>query len=240
MFLSPDVQQKVLNQRANTLQGSGSIVRGILPGVGSRMGQTAFSKTINPESGSTVTAQVPAGAPLLPFSIPNGMSIEENVSVEIDFTALGNTLTKVPVILFDEAKFYQNYFGVTTPYPAGTVYIGSSANNLYAPWVSGLCAKVYVMYGVQIDVVKSGTAAATEALQYSEKLEIHRLDTRKQTRHELEFGVYNDPANFDRTIRMIPLVDDKARIDRQTAWKMNVYHGIKVKLTFWVASYARD
>lgn len=234
------ITEKLLLARLNNQQASGYISRQLSPGLGARFQQSAASKTVIPEAGSSVPAKVPIGQPIAPTAIPHGLPPEESVTVTIDMTGQGLTLTKQRVVLFDEGKFHQRRKGIASPYPSGTVFIESSTNNLYDPWVSGLCGSVYVFSGVLVSVSAAAGAAATAEMQYQEAIKSHYHSTREETVSTLPVEVFNDPQNFDRTMRVITLTDRKARVDRQTAWDFYVYHGLKVTLTFFVVAYVRD
>lgn len=232
---------KLLLNKANKLSGSGYIAQSLMPGFGAAYGgPAAQSKQINPEVGGNVPAKVPSGSPIAPLNIPQGMSIEESVTVCIDMTGQGVTTAKERVILFDEGGYFKAKNGIATAFPAGTVYINTSANNLYNSWVSGLCGSTYVFAGVKLQVSSIAGAAATPELQFQEPIIAHTLNTRDQHSATLPVELYNDPQAYDRSIYMIALTDAKARIDRQTAWDFNVYHGLKLTMTFFVATYARD
>ena len=232
---------KILAAKAMNTQSSGYYANNILPGAASKMGaESAYSTKVMPEAGATVRAKVPTGTPLVPTSLPNGMAIEDTVTVQIDFSAAGTDLTMNEVVLFDEAKFYQNKYGIASAFPAGSVYIGSTANNLYDSWISGLCSQSYHMLAVKIDVSTTAGASVTPDLQYNERIVRHEINTRTTTSTELEVSNYRDPNAFAQGTRIIPFTDNKGRIDRHTAWTYQVYNGAKVTLTFFVGSYARD
>jgi hypothetical protein len=239
-MLSNSVTEKLLLARLNNQQSSGYIARQLSPGIGARFAQSAASKTVHPESGAAVSAKVPIGQPIAPTAIPHGLPPEESVTVNIDMTGQGNTTAKERIILFDEGKFHQYRNGIATPYPAGTVYIESAANNLYDPWVSGLCGNTYVFSGVLMSVSAAAGAQATPEMQFQEAIKAYYHSTREQTMSILPVEVYNDPQNYDRNMRVIVLTDRKARVDRQTAWDFSVFHGLKVTLTFFNVAYARD
>lgn len=232
---------KALQQQVNKTAASGYISRAAAPGVAARLGtQSAQSKTVRPESGANINAKVPVGQPLVPTSIPQGIPVEETVTVHIDMTAQGTGLTKERVILFDEGGYFRAYNGIANAFPAGTVYINSATNDLYPSWVSGLCGWTYVFSAIKMEVSTAAGVSATEKLQFQERMRHHSMSTREQLSSELEVANFNDPANFDRTIYMIPLTDRKARFDRHTALELDVYHGVHVTLTFFFVTQARD
>ena len=93
---------------------------------------------------------------------------------------------------------------------------------------------------MKFDVSVAAGAAASADLQFAEMITHNVVTTRETISSQLEVANFNDPANYDRATRVIPLTDRKARIDRHTAWVLNVYHGVKVTLTFFPIAYARD
>lgn len=240
MFSNNDLRQRVLSAKANKMQTSGSTALGLLPGMSAKLDSSPYSRIINPELGSNISAKVPVGQPIVPLSIPAGMAVEESITVVIDTTSLGNTTAKQRIILFDEGAWFRSKNGISSAFPANTVYINSAANNLYTPWVSGLCGNTYVFAGVKIDVSPAASAAATAAMQFQERIVSHNVSTRETKSTELDVANYNDPSNFDRNTRIISLTDQKARVDRQTAWDYYVYHGMVLTLTFYPVTYARD
>jgi hypothetical protein len=233
--------KKALQQQTNKTQASGYISRALGPGVGAKMGAgAAQSKTVVPERGQNVNAKVPVGQPLVPVNIPQGLAPEESVTIHIDLTGEGLTLAKERIILFDEGDYFSNYNAIANKFPAGTVYINSSTNNLYAPFIGENCGWTYVFSGIKINVSAAAGAAATADLQFQEKMRHHVVNTRDIVTSELEVSNFNDPGNYDRTIYMIPLTDRKARFDRQTALELYVYHGLHVTLTFFLVAKTRD
>ncbi len=235
--------QQALLGRVNKLGTSGYFAQSLMPGYGNGFGaRSANSRQVNPEAGQNVSAKIPTGAPVIPLNIPKGMAIEENVTVCLDMTAQGtpSTLAKERVILFDEGNFFRAKNTIASAFPSGTVYIGSASANLYPSWNSGLCGSVYVFAGVKLQVSAVSGAAATADLQFQEPIISHRLNTRDTFSSTLPVELYNDPQAYDRKIHMIPLTDQKARVDRQTAWELNVYHGLKLTMTFFTLTYARD
>ena len=237
------IYQQALLRRVNKLGTSGYFAQILMPGFGNGFGaQGANSRQINPEAGQNVSAKIPTGAPLIPLNIPKGMAIEENVTICIDMTAQGtpSTLAKEKVILFDEGQYYRAKNSIASTFPSGTVYINSASQNLYNSWVSGLCGSVYVFAGVKLQVSAVAGAVATPELQFQEPIISHTLNTRDTFSSTLPVELYNDPQAFDRTIYMIALTDQKARVDRQTAWELDVYHGLKLTMTFFTLTYARD
>jgi hypothetical protein len=232
---------KALEQQVDKTQASGYISRSLAPGVGARIGGGAHqSKTVVPERGQNVNAKVPVGQPLVPTSIPQGLAVEESVTVHIDMTGQGLTLAKERIILFDEGNYFSGLNAIANKFPAGTVYINSSTNDLYPPFVGELCGWTYTFSGIKINVSAAAGAAATADLQFQEKMRHHVLNTRDIVTSELEVSNFNDPGNFDRNIYMIPLTDRKARVDRQTALEWYVYHGLHVTLTFFLVAKSRD
>ena len=217
--------KKALEQQTNKTQASGYVSRALAPGVGARIGQGGAhqSKTIIPERGQNVNGKVPVGQPLVPVNIPQGLAPEESITVHIDLTGQGLTLAKERIILFDEGDYYSAMNGIVNKFPAGTVYINSSTNNLYPSWVGVNCGWTYVFAGIKINVSAAAGAAASADLQFQEKMRHHVLNTRDVVTSELEVSNFNDPGNFDRKIYMIPLTDRKSRVDRQTALEWNVY-----------------
>ena len=198
--------KRALEQDMRKKQASGYVARSVAPGVASRLGAqgASQSKVVTPERGANVNMQVPTGQPVVPTSIPNGLAVEESVTVHIDLTGQGNTLTKERIILFDEGNYFSAANGIASKYPAGT------------------------------------GAAASAQLQFQEKMNYHVLNTRDQISSELEVSNFNDPGNFDRDVRVIPLTDRKARFDRETALEFYAYHGLHIILTFWMIGRARD
>lgn len=239
-MLGNTVTEKLLLARLNNQQASGYIARQLAPGIGARYAQSAASKVVNPEAGASIPAKVPIGQPIAPTAIPHGLPPEESVTVNIDMTGQGSTTNKERVILFDEGKYHQLRNGIATPYPAGTVFIESPSNNLYNPWVSGLCGSVYVFSGVLMSVSAAAGAQATPEMQFQESIKSYYHSTREQIMSILPVEQYNDPQNYDRNMRVLVLTDRKARVDRQTAWETYVYHGLKVTLTFFNVAYVRD
>ena len=240
--MSNNLLKKALQQQTDKTQASGAISRGLAPGVGARIGPNGAhqSKTIVPERGQNVNAKVPVGQPLVPLNMPQGLAVEESVTVHIDLTGLGVTTAKERIVLFDEGDYFSARNGIVNKFPAGTVYINSAANDLYPSWVGGNCGWTYVFTGIKINVSAIAGAAATADLQFQEKMMHHVVNTRDVVSSELEVSNYNDPGNFDRNIYVIPLTDRKARVDRQTALEWNVYHGLHVTLTFFMVAKTRD
>ncbi|WP_282784684.1 hypothetical protein [Phaeodactylibacter xiamenensis] len=234
--------KRALEQDMRKKQASGYVARSVAPGVASRLGAqgASQSKVVTPERGANVNMQVPTGQPVVPTSIPNGLAVEESVTVHIDLTGQGNTLTKERIILFDEGNYFSAANGIASKYPAGTVYIGSPSNNRYPSWVGGLCGWTYLFAGIKMDIAATAGAAASAQLQFQEKMNYHVLNTRDQISSELEVSNFNDPGNFDRDVRVIPLTDRKARFDRETALEFYAYHGLHIILTFWMIGRARD
>lgn len=232
---------KVLERQTDKTQASGYISRSLAPGVSARVsGGANQAKTVVPEQGQNVNAKVPVGQPLVPINIPQGLAVEESVTVHIDLTGQGLTLAKERIVLFDEGGYFSSMNGIVNQFPAGTVYINSAANNTYPSWIGELCGWTYAFSGIKINVSAAAGAAASADLQFQEKMRHHVLNTRDNVTSELEVSNYNDPGNFDRTIYMIPLTDRKSRIDRQTALEWYVYHGLHVTLTFFMVSKSRD
>ena len=237
------IYQQALLRRVNKLGTSGYFAQSLMPGFGNGFGaQGANSRQINPEAGQNVSAKIPTGAPLIPLNIPKGMAIEENVTICIDMTAQGTprTLAKEKVILFDEGQYYRAKNAIASAFPSGTVYIGSAARNLYNSHVSGLCGSVYVYAGVKLQESAVAGAVATPELQFQEPIISHRLNTRDTFSSTLPVELFNDPQAFDRSTYIINLTDQKSRIDRQTAWELDVYHGLKLTMTFFTLTHARD
>lgn len=233
--------KEVLAARMMTLNTSGYYANNAMPGAASKFGQKNANATqVLPEQGATVTAKVPTGTPLVPTSLPNGMSIEESVTVSIDFSGATADLTRNRIVLFDEAGFFQAQAGIATPYPAGSVYIGSAANNFYLPWISGLCSQSYHMLFVKIDVTAASGAVATPEMQFSERVIRHEINTRTSSSTQLEVANYKDPQAYAQDSRIIPFTDQKGRIDRAVAWEYYVYNALKVNMTFFVGAYARN
>jgi hypothetical protein len=238
--MNNSVYQKLLQAAAMNRQASGYYANNILPGVASKYGQRSpYQIPVLPENGASVRAEVPIGQPVTQSALAAGLPVEESVTIQIDMTGQGVTLAKETVVLFDEANYYKAKNGIATAFPANTVYVHSATNNLYDSYVSGLCSQSYHFAGVKVDVSAIAGATATPALQFQEKITHHMVNVRETISSELEVANFNDPGNFDRNSYIIPLTDRKSRIDRQTAWVLDVYHGLKVTMTFYVVSYAR-
>ncbi len=123
--------------------------------------------------------------------------------------------------------------GIATAYPAGTVYIGSSANNIYPSWVSELCGHTFLFNAVKIDISVAAGAAASAELQFAEMIRTFNHNTRTAQEDQIEVANYVDAGSYNQSVRTIPLTDAKARVDRRTAWSLSVYEGVKVTLTFF-------
>lgn len=237
--------QKVLQHQVIQQQTSGKIAADVLPGYASKiapapsngagcsMVQGSNSKMILPENQRVISAVLPAGKIPVPTAVPCGLSIEETVTVQIDMTGQGLTLNKIPVILFDEANYHKSKNGIASAYPAGTVYIGSAARNIYPSWVSELCGHTFLFNAVKIDVSVAAGAAASAELQFAEMIRIFNHNTRTAQESQIEVANFVDAGSYNQSVRTIPLTDEKARVDRRTTWAMDVYEGVKVTLTFF-------
>lgn len=231
---------KLLVNSKRNRTGSGAVTSGLLPGTAAKFVPAAGSRRIAPESGRGMSARVPIGQPVNDLYVPEGIAVEDTVTVVIDTVALGLTTAKQSIVLFDEAKFYQASNGLATPFPANSVYINSASRNLYPCWIAGLCSQAYLFSGIKVDVAPAAGAAATAAMQFQQKWTYYNINTRKNESHELPVSNYNDPANYDRNVYLVPLTDDKSRVDRHTALVLDVYHGMVLTLTFFNQAYVRD
>jgi len=232
--------QQLLTRSKMNRQASDAVSSNLLPGTASKLVPGAGTKLILPERGMNVSAKVPVGQPIANLSIPEGIAVEDSVTVVVNTVALGLTSAQQQIVLFDEGKYFQAYEGLATPFPANSVYVNTAARNLYNSWVAGLCGQTYLFSGVKIDVAPAAGAAATALMQYQERIICYNMTTRKKVSHELPLGNFNDPANYDRNTYIIPLTDEKSRVDRNCAWVFNAYHGMVITMTFFVQAYARD
>ncbi len=240
--LSKVLQYQLINQKASNKVASDVLVGAaskLAPapapnnGGGCHTGVGPNALMVIPENSRVISAVLPLGKPAVATQIPAPLPIEESVSMHLDMTGQGLTLNKIPVTLFDEAGYHKAKNGIVLPFPAGTVYIGSSANNLYGPWVSDLCGHAFIFNAVKIDISVVAGAAATADLQFQEMIRVFRHNTRTSQASQIEVSNYVDTESLHQKVRTLPLTDENARIDRGTAWVYNVYEGVKVTLTFF-------
>lgn len=196
-------------------------------------GATPFTKKVSPVRSAAVQVDVPNGTPLTDMNLANGLAIEQDVTITIDTTALGNTTATTTVVLFDESGMHDARFAYTNT--AAVTMNGSAA--FYTAWLGGTCGGTFFLDNVLMNVTPASAAAATAAMQYSKDIERFEHNARTYTSSTIPVSNYVDPTYFNQSVRPIGLSESNARFDRTTAWSLVVYHGMVITLTFNVLAY---
>lgn len=237
---------KQILELAQTNKNAGAhVANGMLPGMAAKLaGGNGFTQIVNPANAAqTTTVQVPIGKPIVPIHIPHGLAVEDVVTIVIDTresidpaNAASVSTNKTKIVLFDEGQYYAKGTGFSGN-PSNTVYIDSTEFNLYAPWVSEHCSHAYILEGINVEAIGSTmNGAPTAKMQLSEEIKVHRNNVKNKYMGSIKPRQYKDPKDVDQDQRLISLTTDDSRIDRQTAWIVEVYDGMLYTIDLHIAA----
>lgn len=228
------LQKQVLAAQSRRNRFSPSVKATMQPAFAAVLGGgTPFTKKVSPVRSSAIQVDVPNGTPLTDMNLANGLAVEQDVTITIDTTALGNTTATTTVVLFDEGGMHNARFAYTNT----AVVSMNGTNAFYLAWLGGLCGGTFFLDNVLMNVTPASGAAATAAMQYQKDIERFEHNARTYTSSIIPVSNYVDPTYYNQNVRPIGLNENNARFDRATAWKLVVYHGMVINLTFNVLAY---